>query len=207
MIVLLLNALEDTDYEPLYIQLLTCFQDKLHTPTQKSVYDVIMFAGYKHKWKSTEQANVVKNQKEPTKGKKTCLNPNCKAPRQHSTQDCWFKGGGSVHKAPDWWKELQVKRKCKNDHTVKANIAEESKTTSEMANLTAEHLIDHLKDRYKSYICIYAGKNIESAAEVWSGVWNEQTTTLPHIRYQKQEGNKHVQPLAHHIHTALTLDA
>ena len=110
-IVLMLNALEDTDYEPLRIQLLVHFQDKSHTPTQKSMYDVIAFASAEHRWKSTKQVNVVKNRKEPQKGKKTCLNPNCKAPRQHVTDNCWFEGGGSAHKAPDWWKELQARRK------------------------------------------------------------------------------------------------
>ena len=110
-IILMLNALEDTNYEPLRIQLLTGFQDKSHTPTQKSMYDAIAFTGAKHRQKSTEKVNIVKNQKEPQKGKKTCLNPNCKAPRQHATDNCWFEGRGSAHKAPDWWKELQARRK------------------------------------------------------------------------------------------------
>ena len=107
----MMNALEDTDYESLRIQLLSRFQDKSHTPTEKSVYNAIAFAGTEHRWKSMEQANVAKNRKEPQKGKKTCLNPNCKAPRQHTMDDCWFEGGGSAHKAPDWWKELQARRK------------------------------------------------------------------------------------------------
>ena len=43
-------------------------------------------------------------------------------------------------------------------------------------------MIDCLEDGYESYACIYAGENVESAAEVWSGVWNEQTTTLTHMK-------------------------
>ena len=49
LIILMLNVLEDTDYEPLRIQLLAWFQDELHIPTQKSVYDAIAFAGAKHR--------------------------------------------------------------------------------------------------------------------------------------------------------------
>ena len=87
-----------------------------------------------------------------------------------------------MHKAPDWWKELQARRKRKSKGTAKANVADESKTTPEMANITAEHLIDCLQDGYESYACIYAGEKVESAAEVWSGMWNEQTTTLSHTK-------------------------
>ena len=140
----MLNALEDTDYEPLCIQLLARFQEEQHTLTQKSVYDAIAFAGYEHKQKSTEQANVTKSQKEPWKGKKTCSNPNCKAPRRHMMKDCWYKGRGSAHKAPKWFKELQARRKCKKEDTAWANVAQELKATPESANITAEHLIDHL---------------------------------------------------------------
>ena len=106
------------------------------------------------------------------------MNPNCKAPRQHATKDCWYEGGGSAHKAPKWFKELQARRKCKKEDTAQANVAQESKATPESANITAEHLIDHLKDGYKSFACIYAGGNVEAAAEHWSGMWNEQTMTL-----------------------------
>ena len=149
-IVLMLNALKDTDYEPLHIQLLTCFQEEQHTLTQKSVYDAIAFAGYEHKRKSMEQANIAKSQKEPRKGKKTCSNPNCKAPRQHATKDCWYEGRGSAHKAPEWFKELQARRKHEKENTTWANVAQESKATPESANITAEHLIDHLEDGYES---------------------------------------------------------
>ena len=48
-IVLMLNVLEDTDYEPPRIQLLARLQDESHTPTQKSVYDVIAFASAEHR--------------------------------------------------------------------------------------------------------------------------------------------------------------
>ena len=65
---------------------------------------------------------------------------------------------------------------------MKVNVADESESTPEAANVTAKHLIDHLEDGYKSYACIYVGKNVESAAEVWSGVWNKQTTTLTHMK-------------------------
>ena len=64
-------------------------------------HDTIAFTGYEHKWKSTEQANFMKKQRESLKGKKTCSNPNCKAPRQHVTQDCWYEGSSSTHKAPE----------------------------------------------------------------------------------------------------------
>lgn len=116
-IILMLNALEDTNYEPLCIQLLSCFQDDLYTSTKKNVYNTIAFAGYKHKQESMEQANVTKSQRESPKGKTTCLNPNCKAYRHYATKDCWYEGGGTVHKAPEWWKELQAKRKKKHEDT------------------------------------------------------------------------------------------
>ena len=59
------------------------------------------------------------------------------------------------------------------------SLHKESKATSEIANLTvqvAEHLIDHLEHRYKSYACIYAGQTVDSAAELWLGMWNGETT-------------------------------
>ena len=56
-----MNALEDTDYESLCIQLLSRFQDESHTPTEKSIYDAIAFASAEHRRKSMEQANVAKN--------------------------------------------------------------------------------------------------------------------------------------------------
>ena len=64
-----------------------------------------------------------------------------KAPRQHVTKDCWYKGGGSAHKAPKWFKELQARRKCKKEDTAQANVAQELKATPELANITAEHCL------------------------------------------------------------------
>ena len=48
-----------------------------------------------------------------------------------------------------------------------------------MENFTTEHLIDCLEDGYELYACIYAGENVKSATEHWSGIWNKQTMTLP----------------------------
>ena len=79
-------------------------------------------------------------------------------------------------------RNLQARRKRKGEGTAKANVADESKTTPETANITAEHLIDRLQARYESYACIYAGEKVESAAEAWSGMWNEKTTTLSHTK-------------------------
>jgi len=48
-IVLMLNALEGSDYNSLCTHLIAQFQNAKTAPSQKEVYDAIAFAGYEHK--------------------------------------------------------------------------------------------------------------------------------------------------------------
>ena len=38
-------------------------------------------------------------------------------------KDCWLKGSESAHKAPEWWKALQAKRRPRSEESVKMNAA------------------------------------------------------------------------------------
>ena len=59
-IVLMLNALENTDYNPLRGHLVSRFTSDHTTPTRKEVHDAITFAGYEHAAKTSEQIHVAK---------------------------------------------------------------------------------------------------------------------------------------------------
>jgi len=48
-IILMLNVLEESDYDSIHGHLIAQFQNSRTTPSQKEVYDSISFAGYKHK--------------------------------------------------------------------------------------------------------------------------------------------------------------
>jgi len=100
-IVLMLNALEGSDYDSLRGHLIAQFQNAKITPDQKEVYDSIAFAGYEHKRRATEQAHIAKFQKgPPSRNDVRCTNPKCKSPKNHATEKCWFEGGTSAHLAP-----------------------------------------------------------------------------------------------------------
>src|SRR5882724_6431446 len=73
----MLNALKGSDYDYLHTHLIAQFQNARTAPSQKSVYNTIAFAGYKHKQKTNEQAHITKFQKDPVfKNKDRCTNPN-----------------------------------------------------------------------------------------------------------------------------------
>ena len=62
------------------------------------------------------------------KGKRSaaqCINPNCKAQREHTMEDCFMKGGGKEHEAPDWFKKKQ-EAKAKEMKKESANSAAKS---------------------------------------------------------------------------------
>ena len=62
------------------------------------------------------------------KGKRSaaqCSNPNCKAQRGHTMEDCFAKEGGKKHEAPDWFKKKQ-EAKAKETKKESANSAAES---------------------------------------------------------------------------------
>ena len=85
------------------------------------------------------------------------MNLNCEAPKCHAMKDCWYEGGGSVHKAPEWWK---AKRRTRSETSPKANVANVAKDMTEAANVTidvVQHLDNRFEDSYKSYPCIYVG--------------------------------------------------
>jgi len=48
-IVLMLNTLEDSDYESVHKHLLAQFQNDGNTPSQRQVYNAFAFVGYEHK--------------------------------------------------------------------------------------------------------------------------------------------------------------
>jgi len=152
----MLNVLEGSDYDSLCAQLIAQFQNARTTPSQKEVYNTIAFVEYEHKQKTNEQARIAKFQKDPgSKNKDRCTNPKSGWPRGHSTKDCWFKGGASAHKAPEWWREKHVKRTSKMGKSAKVNIAEEAKGSSEAANVSVEldtPLGSHFQDGYESYM-------------------------------------------------------
>ena len=154
-IVLMLNALEGSDYDSLHGHLITQFQNARTAPSQKEVYNTIAFAGYEHKWKTNEQAHVVKLQKDPvSKNTSRCTNPKCGWLKGHATKDFWFECGAWAHKAPEWWKEKQARRTSRIEKSAKANVAEEAKGSAETANISVEldtPLNDHFQDGYKSY--------------------------------------------------------
>jgi hypothetical protein len=66
------------------------------------------------------------------KGKKsglTCLNCNLKG---HAHHNCFAKGGGKEHEAPDWWKQKQEARsKSKETKKETANAATSSSSKCE----------------------------------------------------------------------------
>ena len=116
-----------------------------------------------------------------SKNKDKCMNPKCGWPRGHVTKDCWFKGGASAHKAPEWWREKQAKRTSKIGKSAKANITEEAKGSDETEKISVEldtPLGSHFQDGYKLYPSMYADENDASISEKWSGNWDELTTTL-----------------------------
>jgi len=53
-----------------------------------------------------------------------CSNPNCKM-KGHTTENCFTKGGGKEHQAPEWWKQKQ-EAKAKETKKESTNAAAES---------------------------------------------------------------------------------
>src|SRR5882724_7064919 len=159
----MLNVLEGSDYNSFHAHLISQFHNARTTPSQKEVYDTIAFAGYEHKQKTNEQAHVAKFQKDlVSKNKDRCMNPKCGWLRGHATKDCWFEGGASAHKAPEWWKEKQAKRTSKTGKSANANIAKEAKGSTETANVSNEldtPLGNCFQDGYESYPSIYVGED------------------------------------------------
>jgi len=92
------------------------------------------------------------------------MNPKCGWPRGHATKDCWFEGGTSAHKVPEWFflREKQAKRTSKMGKSAKVNIAKGSKGSSEDANVSVKldtPLCGHFQDGYESYPSIYVDED------------------------------------------------
>src|SRR5882672_478236 len=110
-IIFMLNVLEGSDYDSLHCQLVSQFQNARTTPSQTEVHYAIAFAGFEHKHRTAEQANVTKHQKNtPPKNQVICTNPKCKWQRGHATKNCWSEGGAAANKAPDWYKAMHDNR-------------------------------------------------------------------------------------------------
>jgi hypothetical protein len=103
-IVLMLNALNRTDFNWLRKNLIMQFSNAKMKPLEKEVIKTINLAGYNN-LKHIEQAHAFK----PSSGAKK---PKCKICNNshHSFEGCWAKGGGAEGQAPDWWKEMQKKK-------------------------------------------------------------------------------------------------
>src|SRR6266481_4906809 len=128
---LLLNALDDTNYEWLRLSLVSQFVNSKTTPSEKDILEAIHFAGRERQRKTAEQAHVAKISKDVPQGKKQkCTNPNCKS-MKHTIKNCWYEGGSAVDKAPEWWKLCQAANKKSGQKSTQANVATESEKTGE----------------------------------------------------------------------------
>jgi len=180
-------------------------------PLVKKKYTIpLLLWNIEHKQKTNEQARIAKFQKDPgSKNKDRCTNPKSGWPRGHSTKDCWFKGGASAHKAPEWWREKHVKRTSKMGKSAKVNIAEEAKGSSEAANVSVEldtPLGSHFQDGYESYMWMRTMQaSLKSGQETGMNSvqpWDWPTGSNPWAEWEKYALLCMLSP-----HTALTLVA
>ena len=119
--IVLLNALDGSDYDWVQKNLLTQFSNPKTIPTERDIIETINFAG-SDKHNVTNGVNVAKSNK-PGSSKTNIRCTNCQS-RKHIFENCWAKGGGAEGKGPDWWKALQEKKlKAKVALEEKANIA------------------------------------------------------------------------------------
>jgi hypothetical protein len=61
----------------------------------------------------------------------TCSNSNCKSQKGHTIEECFAKGGGKEHDAPDWFKKKQSEAKPKETKKESANSAAEDSSKRE----------------------------------------------------------------------------
>jgi hypothetical protein len=95
-IVLMLNALNRTDFDWLRKNLITQFLNAKTKPLEKEVIEAINLAGYDNS-KHIEHAHAFKPSLGTKKPKCKICNSSC-----HLFEGCWAKGGGAEGQAPDW---------------------------------------------------------------------------------------------------------
>ena len=111
------------------LSLATCYQPLLTTLSTTTRQTKTALSSNDLMWHLVEEANTVKlgvsinkahaksNRGSSDKGKGRdrkkakksglhCSNPNCKM-KGHTTENCFAKGGGKEHQAPEWWKQKQ----------------------------------------------------------------------------------------------------
>ena len=113
-IVLMLKALDGTEYDWLQTNMLTQFTNVKITPTLKDVVDAINFACHDNCQESSKGLiNVFKTSGTPcTKGKSKVTCSNCGM--HHNVSECWSEGGRACSKAPKWWKVKQAEKSKAN---------------------------------------------------------------------------------------------
>jgi len=91
-----------------------------------------------------------------------CSNPNCKM-KGHTTENCFVKGGGKEHQAPEWWKQ---KQKAKAKETKKESVNATAKSSFKHENhayimVGPTYFIPHHKDTSTALV-ITSGYNHEA---------------------------------------------
>lgn len=161
--IILLNALNGSDYDWVRKSLVAQFSNPKTVPTMRDIIETINFAG-SDRHNLHDSANIVKTEKASSL-KKTCCS-NCQSTR-HAFKNCWAKGGSAEGKGPDWWKALQERKlKSKAMPDDKANIASILETGLDDDDLHAsvdptEFLNDEKRfvDGYESYTALYSPTN------------------------------------------------
>jgi len=91
-----------------------------------------------------------------------CHNPNCKM-KGHTTENCFAKGGGKEHQAPEWWKQKQ-EAKAKEMKKESANAAAKSLSKRENHTYVAvgpTDFVPHNEDPSAALV-ITSGHNYEA---------------------------------------------
>jgi hypothetical protein len=102
---------------------------KLEASVNKSHAALAAANGRSNKGSSDKGRSRDKRRK-PGRSGAQCTNTNCKSQRGHTIEDCFAKGGGKEHEAPDWFKKRQ-EAKAKETKKESANSAAETSSKRE----------------------------------------------------------------------------